>query len=452
MTALQTAPDADTGSELSPDRLAGMTRFLDWMIGLFLGALGVVAALAPRGMAAWTLGLLMLSGLALATRPTRWRWPDPGGTTALPVLATVALVALAAASAGWSPSPRAAQTALELAGLAMAAWVIGGWAATLDGPEAARIGTLLLIGLSLGTLLFAAEYSLGFPMNRLFNGLVHGVPPSFAPLSNNVPKRAMALLTALLWPAALLIQRRHGPWAAGALLGGAALALLVQPSRSAAVGALIGLTVFLAARRWTAGVRRALTAALILASLGAIPAALALRDAGADRSDALFRSAQHRVEIWARAAGRSLEAPWIGHGIDASRSLRPMGETSRFETLDTHLLPLHPHNAFLQIWLELGGAGMALALALGLLALAATRRLPQDAQPHALAYLAAALSMASTAYGLWQAWWLSGLLIAGLLLWLAARHGLLADSAGCTGGRSAPLRRRGPKPTSLTLA
>lgn len=402
-------------------RLAGTDRILDWTLGVFLGALGVVAALAPRGMAAWMLGMLAMTGVALLRRPLDWRrwFADPARR--LPAMMSMGFVALAAASVAWSPSPRAAQTALEITGLALAAWAFAGWTAALDGHEATRIGSLFLIGLGIGAVVFTAEHSLGFPMNRLFNGLVNGVPPNFAPLSNNVPKRAVALLTAFLWAAVFLTLRRYGRRMAGLLLAGAVLALLAQPSRSAAVGALAGLVVFLCALRRPAAVRRALAALLILASLAAVPAALALREAGADRSALLFRSAQHRVEIWARAAGRSLEAPWTGHGIDASRALRPMGETSRFETLDNTLLPLHPHNAFLQIWLELGGAGMALVLALGLSAVAATRRLPPDGQPFALGYLAAALSMASTAYGLWQAWWAAGLLTAGLLLWLAAR-------------------------------
>lgn len=426
-----------TGRWPSPTgRLAGTDRILDWTLGVFLGALGIVAALAPRGMAAWMLGLLALTGAVLLRRPMNWRRWAADPARRLPALAGAGFVALVATSVAWSPSPRAAQTALEIAGLALAGWAFAGWIALLDSHEAARIGSLFLIGLGIGALVFTAEYSLGFPMNRLFNGLVHGVPPNFAPLSNNVPKRAMALLTAFLWAAAFLTLRRYGRRAAGLLLAGSVLALLAQPSRSAAVGALIGLVVFLCALRRPTAVRRALAGLLVLVSLAVIPAALALRDAGADRSALLFRSAQHRVEIWGRAAGRSLDAPWAGHGIDASRALRPMGETSRFETLNNTLLPLHPHNAFLQIWLELGGAGMALVLALGLSALAATRRLPADGQPFALGYLGAALSMASTAYGLWQAWWLAGLLTAGLLLWLAAR--VPRHSPGVMGSASRP--------------
>ena len=184
----------------------------------------------------------------------------------------------------------------------------------------------------------------------------------------------------------------------------------------------VGLAVFLAAQRRASTTRRALAAALAAAFAGAIPAAwLFERVLDLDQAPWLFRSAQHRVEIWWRAAGRTLETPLLGQGIDASRALKPMGETSQFDPLTESLLPLHPHNAFLQVWLELGALGAVLGLAVALLVLAGTRRLERDDQPYALASFTAALAMVSTAYGIWQAWWMAGMLAAGLMLVLATR-------------------------------
>ena len=57
------------------------------------------------------------------------------------------------------------------------------------------------------------------------------------------------------------------------------------------------------------------------------------------------------------------------------------------------------------------------------LLLAATARLDRRAQPFALALFASALAMGSTAYGIWQPWWMSGFLAAALMLRLAARIG-----------------------------
>ena len=65
--------------------------------------------------------------------------------------------------------------------------------------------------------------------------------------------------------------------------------------------------------------------------------------------------------------------------------------------------------------------GAALALAAALLLLLGTGRMERRMQPFALALFASGLAMASTAYGIWQAWWMGGMLASGLMLRLAAR-------------------------------
>jgi O-antigen ligase len=84
------------------------------------------------------------------------------------------------------------------------------------------------------------------------------------------------------------------------------------------------------------------------------------------------------------------------------------------------LMPLHPHNGALQLWLELGviGAliGAALMLALGV---AASR----SAAPAAGAgMLASAAVTGMLSFGLWQAWWVASLLLAMVALALVPRR------------------------------
>ena len=50
-----------------------------------------------------------------------------------------------------------------------------------------------------------------------------------------------------------------------------------------------------------------------------------------------------------------------------------------------------------------------------------TQRLDKEGQAFGLALSAAALTMISTSYGIWQAWWMCGILSAALMLYLAAR-------------------------------
>jgi O-antigen ligase len=74
------------------------------------------------------------------------------------------------------------------------------------------------------------------------------------------------------------------------------------------------------------------------------------------------------------------------------------------------VLPLHPHNGALQVWLELGGIGalIAAALAWSLGGAAARSRCP----PAAAGALASAAVTAMLSFGAWQAWWIAAMLLA----------------------------------------
>ena len=395
-------------------RAAFPDTLLAYPFAAAIALLGPLAGLVPRGMPVWALTVLVLSAALLTRRGGLARLrPDRWAAAAVP-----AFLALAAASVAWSPSSRAGLTVLEIGYVALAATLAGACIADLPEDAARRLGRLFVGGLMAGILVFSVENAFDHPLHRWVNHTPADVPVSIG----NVPKRAAALLALLVWPAALVVRRRgHRLLALALPLGFAALSLL-QSSRSAIVGVVIGLAAFALATRWASATRRALAGALVAAFAGAIPFAYLLdRVLDLDRAPWLFTSARHRVEIWWRAANRALETPLLGQGIDASRALVPMGETSQYETLAESLLPLHPHNAFVQVWLELGALGAALALAVTLLVLAGTRRLERADQPYALASFMAALGMVSTAYGIWQAWWMAGMLAAGLMVLLASR-------------------------------
>ncbi len=385
---------------------------LTFLFAATAALLGPLAGTAPRGMPVWILTILALSAALLVRRGGRVR---PYSRTTITI---AAFVALAAVSIAWSPSPRASLTVLEISYTALTALLAGMCIATLSETAAQRLGGLFVGGLLVGILTFAVESGFDYPFHHWIG---NGVDNAVLAISN-VPKRSAALLALLVWPAALVLRRRGwGVWAL-ALPVAYVLMSLLQTSRSAMVGVFIGLVTFALATRWRTATRRALALLLAVAFIGAIPIAYTLdRIFGLDDAEWLFTSARHRVEIWWRAAHRALDTPFLGQGIDASRALIPRGETSYFETLTNSLLPLHPHNVFLQLWLELGAVGTALALAVLLLVLDAIRRLEPRDQPYALASFAAALGMAYTAYGVWQAWWMAGMLAAGLMVRLATR-------------------------------
>lgn len=389
---------------------------LSSLAGFLALALGPLAALGPRGTPVWAILTLAvaLAGLVRSNALGRMARSLPA------ILAVGGFLLLALVSCLWSPSPRSLATVAEIGYIAAGALAGGAWVSQLPGAEARRIAALFLAGMAAGIAIYGVEVLFDFPLYRWWND---AYAISLAEMMNtNVPKRGAALFCLLAWPAALAFDRLVRPgWA---LLPPAVFALVLLPltSRSAIVGIAIGIVVFLAACRWATAVRRGLAGVVGIAFVAAIPIALFLdRVLNVTEWEWLFTSARHRVEIWGMAADRALTTPLLGQGIDSSRALVPMGEVSKFSPLNGSLLPLHPHNAALQIWLELGAAGAALALAAVLMLLAGTARLPQREQPFALALLASGLAMLSTAYGIWQAWWMAGFLAAGLMLRLAAR-------------------------------
>lgn len=126
-------------------------------------------------------------------------------------------------------------------------------------------------------------------------------------------------------------------------------------------------------------------------------------------------SLAHRSEIWAFAVGRYFERPLLGWGIEGSRRL-PGGSTMYSEVVPWgQLLPLHPHNMPLQVWVELGPLGaVLLAIATARIALAASRIADPAAAAGRLFVLVGALTVGASGYGAWQAWWLGLLPLAAM--------------------------------------
>ena len=103
-----------------------------------------------------------------------------------------------------------------------------------------------------------------------------------------------------------------------------------------------------------------------------------------------------RLNIWAFTANQIQAHAIRGWGIDASRTFGPA-------------IPLHTHNAQLQLWLELGAIGAALAgvffcwLAYGVV------RISQRSRGEAAAAAGALVSylvIGALSFGVWQEWWL----------------------------------------------
>jgi O-antigen ligase len=161
-------------------------------------------------------------------------------------------------------------------------------------------------------------------------------------------------------------------------------------------------------------------------------------------------SVLHRLEIWSFVAEHVEQRPIVGLG---ARYRTPVpGGTSQViihhgDATDppdgiwplSQPLLLHSHNAILQVWLELGGIGVALSFGPLIFAIWPAFRRPawstRPTQAMIAGAPAAAVSVGVVSVGIWQERFLSGLFIAAGFAVLAARQsaatrGALLPGAG----------------------
>jgi O-antigen ligase len=360
--------------------------------------------------------LLLVSGLlaaVTAVRPGRC-WPPLRGWV-LP--SALALIGFAAASIAWTPIPgEAALKVLHLLVLLGATVVLVWLARRLPEEKRRGLETAFLGGLALGAVLLAVEVILDQPIYRLFNDLAPR-----GKIGTNSVNRSAVTLALMVWPAALICYRRG--WRVLALaLPLAYLAMTTQmTSQSATLGMALGAPVAALALRWPHILRAILAAVLVVGFVAAPTIATTIYDAGLSQAKWVFKSGRQRVEIWQYTTDLIDQAPILGIGLRATRAVDHPDRKKVVKSLEKRSRVHHPHNVFLQVRLELGAIGALFALVFSLALLAATRRLDQAAQAFSLGTMASAIGMLAAAFGIWQTWWLSAMVLAGLAILVADR-------------------------------
>ena len=136
----------------------------------------------------------------------------------------------------------------------------------------------------------------------------------------------------------------------------------------------------------------------------------------------------HRYIIWTSAVDHIVEKPILGSGLDSTRALYSNKDMIRYDVeikstgkkqyFLAEPIPLHPHNAILQIWLELGAAGAALLAFFLACSLHYIGKSTQNIWESALiiGLFFTGLTISSLSYGVWQSWWLGSLVIASSLM------------------------------------
>ncbi len=381
-----------------------------------LGFLAFGAAVGAIGPVAWAqrLGMLPLLAVAAAGMLVAYR-PRPGDILRHPAFALLAAgCAWLAVTLAWTPRDLpdragAAVATLLLCGLAVAV------ARPLPAPHDRRLRTVFLVSIAVlvaGLMFEAFTLGAGAAFIRGVDHVGHAIWP-----------RGCAVLVVAVWIAlAILVEKRW--YALAVILAiGAGIAIWGGTMRAAQVASVIGLLAFAAAAvapRATVVVVSGLFGVYGLAAPW-ISLHLLTADAGFRLISSLPLSAYHRLAIWEHAAARIADHPLVGLGFGTARWISDQHHQmviSADPRAHLDVMPLHTHNNWIQLWLETGVIGLLVAIALvALVAVGARRRF--EARPPLMATAgaaAAAMTVASMSFGVWQEWWLSTLALAAVLV------------------------------------
>jgi O-antigen ligase len=375
---------------------------LDICVFLFLPIL----VLASRGAAplAAVAGLCAF-GLA-APRGAAWR-----RVSGLALL-LAALVLWGLLSSLWAIEPRRSLLiALRLAGMFGAGLALIAAAEEIAAPE--RLLLCFSAGLALAVALAAAQlYSNGALTAALSRRAF------IEPVLNQAEDGFAFLLLPLC--ATLLLRRQRLLAALLAVATVAVICLLVGDV--ARIAFVIGVVAAVLLYFWRVPLARWAAMASVLLILTAPQVFPPLADIAVMRDDAVAIkfSAWHRLEIWSFVGRGIAEKPLFGWGLDASRAI-PGGTDLTPE--GRAWLPLHPHNAPLQLWLELGVPGAALfaLFAARLWSAVGAVGWPPLYAAAAGGSLVAALIVALGSYGIWQEWLISAEFLTLFLILVMAR-------------------------------
>jgi O-antigen ligase len=396
---------------MSLSLIATARRRLELVLpGIILVLCAVVAPVlmvfATRSIATVLIAGFVISGVALVLRGRPLPVPPSGHRLYVLTGSFAAFLCWASLSILWATDrPAAVGAAGQLWLLALTGMVGLLCLPLVMMPR--RSTPWLALGLVLTTGLIISEFVLDFPIRQALQ------PIDAKALPGSQLNRSVIVLALFLWPALEGLRREGRPLPAFLLFAVVAAGVMISDSQAAQLGLLTGSIVFAATlvspRRTAVGVVGGAVVVMLLSPLlfahlsSYLPERLleALAEA----------HALHRLEIWDRYS-TILSERWItGFGLDASGSISSAPVLSALPPAAVEALKSgHPHNAVLQIWVELGLVGALLAaVTLGALGgLVSQGNESWGSLP--LAAFACGFSIACVGHGAWQSWWLASLL------------------------------------------
>ncbi|MFM9939856.1 MAG: O-antigen ligase family protein [Hyphomicrobiaceae bacterium] len=393
------------------------------------------AMMAPRGSAATfiaialvpVLALLFLEGLRTVTvwTATPFNW------------VLLALGVYLAVNALWSADRGEALGKVVFFWLLLAlGWLAGRGMGRLDDQTLERLARGVIVGTLIGALFLAIEVLSGQWIKRsLFNLLPMARPDpkhinvqggAVISIGDYVLNRSFAVLCLAVWPTLLMLRSllsvAAARIAAGVLLVLTGVGVFNSAHETSMLAVAFAGVAFVGVLLLPRVLRPMLVVGWIAATILVVPIAVASYAAGLHQAQWIPDTGRQRIILWSVTATKSMQAPLLGVGVAATKSLdeRAMATAERREG---HSYPQrtgrHAHNIFMQTWYELGAVGAVLLLAIGLLLLRQLFRLPPEVQPYALASFVSAVLIGAFSWGIWQTWFMAAYGIWALLLMLA---------------------------------
>ena len=366
--------------------------------GLLL--LPLIAVFSPNGM------VVLFAAMAVAMAALARAQLDLRAITRSPLaLILGGLLAWSLLSAAWAPEPLGSLDLwARFAVISLVGLVFVACARNLCAESHGAIEKALMIGGVTFLGLLAVEIVTDVAMTRTLRGLLAD--------ADNVRmvmiSRGTMIFAIFFWPCAYVIWRNINPAAAVAFGLASGAALYFSPSVIALLAICVAGCVF-AIVYWRPRPAVTVLGVLVVVALAAAPI-LTTYLISPDRVTSTFGDLplnwQHRLYIWQFAAEKIAERPFFGWGFDASRDI---AGGSQVVANIAPAMPLHPHNAALQLWLELGVPGVAIVVVLlgHLFKGLAGSDLPPSRIALATAMVSAYLVIANIGFGLWQNWWLA---------------------------------------------
>lgn len=225
----------------------------------------------------------------------------------------------------------------------------------------------------------------------------------------------------------------------------AATAAIVLSGSTASIAALCAGLVVYAAVVWLG--RKAVQALAVLLPVAflALPLSLGTLDLPSHikaQGWIVGGSIGHRMIIWRYVSEKIQAKPILGWGLHTGRLLpdrenRANGDPHYADILAVtwfgrdakiELMPLHPHNATLHLWLELGAVGAMLYAALYALCLFGLLRIPlsRAALGGGAGVVTGTFVLGQLSFSVWQSWWLCAQFLAAAFYILMARRNTAA--------------------------